>query len=43
MDLSVYIMIVGKILSLKSVVFCQKGQNVPKISGTFCPFCQKNL
>jgi hypothetical protein len=24
-------------------VFCQKGQNVPKISGTFCPFCQKNL
>jgi hypothetical protein len=22
-------------------VFCLKGQNVPKISGTFCSFCQK--
>jgi hypothetical protein len=27
----------------KCTVFCQKGQSVPKISGAFCPFCQKNL
>jgi hypothetical protein len=27
----------------KCTVFCQKEQNVPKISGTFCPFCSKNL
>jgi hypothetical protein len=27
----------------KFTVFCQKGQNVPKISGTFCPFVKKIL
>jgi hypothetical protein len=26
-----------------STVLCQKGQNIPKIPGALCPFCQKTL
>jgi hypothetical protein len=38
-DLSVYC--VKNFIFKKRTVFFQKGQNVPKISGTFCHFCKK--